>query len=178
MYGSLDKFGWCWPRNRPGAGGRLCAGAGAAADAGQPGQAGCVAHGRQYTMRRSMGRHLRMPAGAHDSVAIRAGRMFDSLTGQMLTKQVILITGERIAEVGPEGKVTIPAGMRVIDLSNATVLPGFHRHPHACLQHARQDDGRSVDADRGRKRAGESACRVSPRCATWDRTATDSRTSI
>ena len=38
----------------------------------------------------------------------------DSLTGQMLTKQVIVITGERIAEVGPEGKVNIPAGARVI----------------------------------------------------------------
>ena len=57
--------------------------------------------------------------------------MFDSITGQMLTKQVIIVTGERITEVGPEGKVTIPAGMRVIDLTNATVLPGFiDTHTH------------------------------------------------
>src|SRR5712671_5499420 len=64
-------------------------------------------------------------------VAIRAGRMFDSLTGQMLTKQVILIQGQRIVDVGPDGTISIPAGSRVIDLSQATVLPGFidtHNH--------------------------------------------------
>src|SRR6267142_1884784 len=68
---------------------------------------------------------------APTTVAIRAGRMFDTLTGQMLTKQVVLIQGQRITEVGPDGTVTIPAGTRVIDLSQATVLPGFidaHNH--------------------------------------------------
>jgi len=65
------------------------------------------------------------------TVAIRAGRMFDSLTGQMLTKQVVLINGQRITAVGPEASVTIPAGARVIDLSQATVLPGFiDTHDH------------------------------------------------
>jgi len=68
---------------------------------------------------------------APTTVAIRAGRLFDSVTGQMLTKQVVLIQGEKIMEVGPEGKVTIPAGTRVIDLSQATVLPGFiDTHTH------------------------------------------------
>jgi imidazolonepropionase-like amidohydrolase len=65
------------------------------------------------------------------TVAIRAGRMFDSLSGKMLTKQVVIIQGQRITEVGPDGSVTIPAGARVIDLSQATVLPGFidaHNH--------------------------------------------------
>ena len=65
------------------------------------------------------------------TVAIRAGRMFDSLSGKMLTKQVVIIQGQRITDVGPDGSVTIPAGARVIDLSQATVLPGFidaHNH--------------------------------------------------
>jgi imidazolonepropionase-like amidohydrolase len=49
----------------------------------------------------------------------------------MLTKQVILIVGERIAEVGPEGQVRIPTGTPVIDLNAAVVLPGLvdgHSH--------------------------------------------------
>ena len=37
-------------------------------------------------------------------IAIRAGRLFDSKTGQMLTKQVVLLSGERITEVGPEAR--------------------------------------------------------------------------
>jgi len=68
---------------------------------------------------------------APTTVAIRAGRMFDSLSGKMLTKQVVIIQGQRITDVGPDGSVTIPAGARVIDLSQATVLPGFidaHNH--------------------------------------------------
>src|SRR3977135_121985 len=62
---------------------------------------------------------------APTTVAIRAGRMFDSLNGKMLTKQVVLIQGQRIIDVGPDGSVTIPVGTRVIDLSQATVLPGL-----------------------------------------------------
>src|SRR5437867_3268805 len=62
---------------------------------------------------------------ADRAVAIRAGRLFDSTTGQMSTKQVVLATGERITEVGPDGQVRIPPGVVVIDLSQATVLPGL-----------------------------------------------------
>src|SRR5438552_7161382 len=64
-------------------------------------------------------------------VAIRAGRMFNSKTGQMLTKQVIVLAGERITEVGPEAQIKIPAGAQVIDLSQSTVLPGLiDAHTH------------------------------------------------
>ena len=63
--------------------------------------------------------------------AIRAGRLFDSVTGIVRTKQVILVQGERITEVGAEGEVTIPSGAQVIDLSSATVLPGLiDAHTH------------------------------------------------
>jgi len=49
----------------------------------------------------------------------------------MLSNQVVLISGERITEVGPEKQIKIPAGTTVIDLSKATVLPGLiDAHTH------------------------------------------------
>ena len=65
------------------------------------------------------------------AIAIQAGRLFDSKSGQNLSNQVILIQGERIVDVGPADKVRTPAGAQVIDLSHATVLPGLiDAHTH------------------------------------------------
>ena len=59
------------------------------------------------------------------TVAIRAGRLFDPKSGTDLQNQVIVVSGDRITDVGPASTVKIPAGARVIDLSFATVLPGL-----------------------------------------------------
>src|SRR6266853_3736556 len=56
-------------------------------------------------------------------VAIRAGRLLDARSGKMLASQVIVVRGERIAEVG--AGVQVPAGATVLDLASATVLPGM-----------------------------------------------------
>src|ERR1019366_4036759 len=64
-------------------------------------------------------------------IAIRAGRLFDSKTGQLLTNQTVVLSGDRITEVGPSAQVKIPAGAQLIDLSRATVLPGLiDAHTH------------------------------------------------
>ena len=65
------------------------------------------------------------------TIAVRAGRLFDSKSGQMLTRRIVLITGDRITDVVADGAVKIPAGAQVIDLSQATVLPGLiDAHTH------------------------------------------------
>ena len=70
-------------------------------------------------------------APPRSTLAIRAGRLFDSRTGQLRARQVIIVEGERITASGPEAEVRIPNGAQVIDLSRATVLPGLiDAHTH------------------------------------------------
>ena len=65
------------------------------------------------------------------TIAVRAGRLFDSKAGQMLTRQVVILQGDRITDVGAEAQVKIPTGAQVIDLSQETVLPGLiDAHTH------------------------------------------------
>src|ERR1700680_4714118 len=66
-----------------------------------------------------------LSAEAQQVTAIRAGKMFDPKSGTNLSNQVVLITGDKITDVGPADRVKIPAGAKVIDLSQATVMPGL-----------------------------------------------------
>ena len=66
-------------------------------------------------------------------VAIHAGKVLDVRTGNYLNDQIIWISGGRIKEIGNSSEISrrLPAGVKTIDLSNATVLPGLidcHTH--------------------------------------------------
>lgn len=64
--------------------------------------------------------------------AIRAGHLIDPETGKIESNQTILVEGRDIKAVG--GKVAIPAGANVIDLSKYTVMPGMmDAHTHLCM---------------------------------------------
>src|SRR5207248_7062206 len=89
-------------------------------------------------------------------IAIRAGRLFDSKAGRMLTRQTVVLQGERITAVGSEAQVKIPAGASVIDLGQATVLPGLidaHTHmfntrgPHTTTEASMLIAVQNVQAD-------------------------------
>ena len=62
---------------------------------------------------------------AQDVTYIRAGRLANVVDGRMLSNQTIVVRGDRIERVGASSSIDIPAGGNVIDLSNATVLPGL-----------------------------------------------------
>jgi len=66
---------------------------------------------------------------------IRAGTLIDPRGDAPKRNQVILIRGERIEAVGDAATVKSPEGATIIDLSNATVLPGMiESHTHLFLQ--------------------------------------------
>src|SRR5882757_25366 len=79
-----------------------------------------------------------LPLGAQ-LTAIRAGRLVDPETGASRTNQVILIEDGKFKEIG--ANVTVPAGAQVIDLSQATVLPGLvDAHNHLAITYKRDPE--------------------------------------
>ncbi len=63
------------------------------------------------------------------TVAIRAERLIDSKNDGVVKDAVVLVTGEKIVAVG--SKLAIPANAKVIDLGDATLLPGLiDSHTH------------------------------------------------
>jgi len=77
------------------------------------------------------------PIAAQPAVQItlvKAGRMLDPKTGTVLSPAAVLIEGGKIKAVGPPAQVGAPGGANVIDLGNATLLPGLiDGHTHLLL---------------------------------------------
>lgn len=65
------------------------------------------------------------------SVLLSGGRLITMNGDEVIAQGDVLVTGNRIAAVGPRGKVAVPAGTRRIDVRGKTVMPGLvdvHSH--------------------------------------------------
>lgn len=77
-------------------------------------------------------------AEAPPAVLLHAAHLLDVENGKTLTPGEVLIEGERIAAVGT--KVDRPASVRVVDLGDATLLPGLiDAHVHLFLHPGAED---------------------------------------
>jgi imidazolonepropionase-like amidohydrolase len=73
-------------------------------------------------------------------VVVHAGKLLDVRSGKTLNDQAIVIEGGKIVSVGSFGQSNRSASDRLVDLSNATVLPGL-TDAHTHLTGDPQDNG-------------------------------------
>jgi imidazolonepropionase-like amidohydrolase len=75
------------------------------------------------------------PASAPaQTVVLKAAHLFDGRSGKLSEPGLVVVTGERIVAVGASANA--PAGARVVDLGDVTLLPGYiDAHTHITSDH-------------------------------------------
>jgi imidazolonepropionase-like amidohydrolase len=64
-------------------------------------------------------------------VALRAARLIDGAGAPPIDNAIVIVTNNKISVVGDAKSVRIPSGVKVIDLGDVTLLPGFiDAHTH------------------------------------------------
>src|SRR5688572_4095584 len=92
--------------------------------------------------------------GQTQTIVVRAARMFDGRGERVVSPGVVVVRGGRIVAAGPNAAV--PAGAQVIDLGDATLLPGFmDAHTHFSFEAS--DDWKQDELDSLKKSAAEQA---------------------
>ncbi len=74
---------------------------------------------------------MRQPSGSYLLVP---ARVFDAVDGKLHESWSVLVTGNKIAAVGPSSEIKAPADSRRVDLAGKTLLPGLMDiHSHVFL---------------------------------------------
>jgi imidazolonepropionase-like amidohydrolase len=75
---------------------------------------------------------VQAPRSRPNGVVVLSGARLITMKGdEIIERGDIVVTDNRIAAVGPKGRVQIPAGAKVIDVTGKTIMPGFvdvHAH--------------------------------------------------
>jgi imidazolonepropionase-like amidohydrolase len=89
--------------------------------------------------------NAQQPAAATGKVVVlKAARMFDGKSNSLTSPGLVVITDNKITAVG--SGASVPAGAPVIDLGDATLLPGFiDAHTHLTMMHSDDWKGRELD---------------------------------
>ena len=82
-----------------------------------------------------------LPVAAEDepTLAISGGTLVDGYGGIPVQNAVVLVTGDRITQIGDVNSVDIPEGVKTLDVNGMTILPGLWES-HAHLYHIGEGD--------------------------------------